>query len=283
MMPRRQRAWWLWPLLPFVAAAAEPGSDAWQVMEAGAAQVLPEGCGTLRRLRCTQGAGGAGAAITVVVFNAGRYRVRIIDQPSGFPLGARPVARTLAEERVTDPAAVVAINGGYFARDFRSDGLDFRPDGLFRLAGVEQFPLSEKAVLSGILAVDGHGRAALLPRQADVAGYPAAFQTGPFVVDPGGLPGVKTPGPVARRTVIATTDDERILVLVTAPLPLVAVSSLLVGHAADFGVTRVERALNLDGGPSTGLAAQTTDGQVLLPELGPVRNVVLFSAQAAGP
>ena len=266
---------WLWLLLPYTAVAAETAAESWRI-ETLETHALPGACGTVRRLRCSIGPGGPGALITAAVLVVERCRTRLVDQPSGFPLGARSVARTLSEARVTDPAAVLAVNGGYFTRDFASDGL-------FRLAGVAHQLLSDKAVLSGILAIDAQGRPSLLSRQADLTAYPEALQAGPFVVDPGGLPGVKTPGPAARRTVIASTADGRILVLVTAPLTLAAVSTLLVDNAADFGVTRIERALNLDGGPSAGLVAQTANGIVSLPELGPVRNVVLISAAEARP
>jgi hypothetical protein len=210
------------------------------------------------------------------VLPAFRCGARLVDQPPGFPLGGGAVAGVLEEARATDPGTVLAVNGGYFGRDFA-------PDGLFRLAGIAHQPLSDKPVLSGILAIDALGRPSLLSRQADVAGYPSALQTGPFVVDPGGTPGVTSPGPAARRTVIASAADGAVLVLATGPLTLAAVSALLVGNAADLGAARIERALNLDGGPSTGFAAQTTDGMVSVPELGPVRNAVLFSAAAPAP
>jgi uncharacterized protein YigE (DUF2233 family) len=225
---------------------------------------LPEGIGVVRR--CTwHGSSAVATDLLTVVLAPGRHRLRLVDQSPAFPLGARSVAMTLAGI----PGAVVAVNGGYFERDFQ-------PAGLCLLEGRTVTPLALQGVLSGIAAIDARGALHLLPRQARLEGMYSAIQAGPFLIDPGGTIGVRARPARARRTVIAQDPAGVTMLLVTGDLTLHEVAALLHAHAPVLGLARVERALNLDGGPSTGLAV-AVDGGWSFPERGPVRNVLVVS------
>jgi uncharacterized protein YigE (DUF2233 family) len=229
---------------------------------------LPQGMGTVRRLlhHVAGERDEAAQPLLAVVLAAGAYRAQLVDQSPTFPVGARTVAQT----RALVPAAGVAINGGYFDPHFQ-------PQGLCRIAGRELSPLSPQGVLSGVVGIAADGGVRLLARDAVLTDLPTAFQAGPYVIDPGGALGVRAHPARANRSVIACDDHGGILLLATGPLTLFQLATLLHDHAPALGLGRIERALNLDGGPSTGLSTVLDGAEWSLAERGPVRNVLVFT------
>jgi hypothetical protein len=249
-------------LIAFVVAAGIAGTATASEPRLVAQADLP--LGTARRLQVDL-AGGVRDLLAVTVVPGGSA-ARLIDQSPTFPVGAV----TVAQARAHVPGAVVAINGGYFEAGFR-------PLGLVRIAGVDRHPRSSAGVLSGVVAIDGAGHLALLPREAELADAVAAFQAGPFVIDPGGVVGVGDRPASARRSLLAMDDHGRLLLLVTGALTLHQVAMLLHDQPQAFGMERVERALNLDGGPSAGLSLALDDPAWSSGERGPVRNILVFT------
>ena len=229
---------------------------------------LPHGLGTIRRLSCIVSGDNDGVTqpLIAVTLAPGIFQASLLDQSPTFPVGSRTVAAT----RALQPRAVVAINGGYFTPSFQ-------PAGLFRIAEKELTPLAQKGVLSGILALDATGGLRLLTREASLEGYPSAVQAGPFVIDPGGEVGVRAGTARANRSLIALDARGRVLLLVTGALTLHHVAILLHDHAPALGLEQVERALNLDGGPSAGLSVALDDPTWSMVERGPVRNVLMIA------
>lgn len=223
---------------------------------------LPHGMGTARRL--TVVVDGVPRPLLSVTLVPGTFAMRLLDQSPTFPVGAR----TVAQSRVLVPTALAAINGGYFEPSFQ-------PSGLLVIAGKTLQPLSTEGVLSGIVALDALGRIRLLPRDAALEGVHTAIQAGPFIIDPGGVVGVRPKPAAANRSLIATDDHGRVLLLATGALTLHQVAGLLHDHPQALGLERVERALNLDGGPSTGLSLALDDPAWSVAERGPVRNVLV--------
>ncbi|HEX3132456.1 MAG TPA: phosphodiester glycosidase family protein [Planctomycetota bacterium] len=232
---------------------------------------LPQGMGTARRM--TLAVEGGSRPLLAVTLVPGSYSIRLMDQSPTFPVGAR----TVAQSRSLVPGALVAINGGYFEPSFQ-------PSGLFRLDGKDLHPLAAEGVLSGIVALDVMGGLRLLPRDGALDGVRSAIQAGPFLIDPGGTLGVNPRPARAQRSVIATDDHGRVLVLATGVLTLHQVASLLHDQPQLFGMEHIERALNLDGGPSTGLSLSlplaVEDPAWSVVERGPVRNVLVVSPAA---
>jgi uncharacterized protein YigE (DUF2233 family) len=250
-------------LLAGLLASAEP-----QLL---AERDLPHGMGLARRLHLPVD-GGVVAAVAVTLVPQ-TYRARLLDQSPTFPVGARSVAVS----RQVVPEAVVAITGGYFQPDFQ-------PSGLLRIDGRALRPLSDDGVLSGIVAITQEGALRLLARGDGVERLPTAFQAGPYLIDPGGAVGVRPSPASARRTLIAVDDHGRVLLLASAgALPLHRLATLLHDHPVLFGLERVERALNLDGGPSTGLSLAFAEPEWSVVERGPVRNVVVVSPDGGMP
>ena len=151
------------------------------------------------------------------------------------------------------------------------------------MARKELFPLVQKGVLSGVLALDATGGLRLLTREAALEGFPSAVQAGPFIIDPGGAVGVRAMAARAKRSLIALDARGRVMLLVTGSLTLHHVAMLLHDHAPALGLEQVERALNLDGGPSTGLSVALDDPTWSMAERGPVRNVLVIAAPVPVP
>ena len=143
--------------------------------------------------------------------------------------------------------------------------------------GVERSPLAAVGVQSAIIGADADGAPFLRQRTDGSAGLRWAVQAGPFVVDPGGALGVNPRPALARRVVLALADGGALVALASAgPLTLHEIARLLMDSPALLGVTRIERAINCDGGPSAGLALSAPAAAWSLAEPGPVRSVILL-------
>src|SRR5438093_1099234 len=105
-------------------------------------------------------------------------------------------------------------------------------------------------------------------------GVAAAVQCGPFLIDRGQSIGGLNDSHLARRTFAATTTGNRALVGVCSNVSLAELSKILATtlFAEDL---RIERALNLDGGSSTGFwFARENSSAFSIPEQKPVRDFV---------
>lgn len=177
------------------------------------------------------------AHLHVVTFSSSTHTFALMDDPAN----AYDLA-SAAKKR----GAVAAVNGGYFKPDRTPLGLRVRQ-------GREIHPLQRARLLSGLLVVNGHQPAVL--RVAEFKRSPKlreAVQTGPFLVDGGktvaGLNAIRP----ASRTVIVSRGSERFGILTTSPITLAAAGQILSTPGLIPGFS-VSRALNLDGGSSTGL------------------------------
>lgn len=255
----------IWPviLVLVLMASVVPAVEPTLIAQAD----LPLGMGTARRL--TVPVEGGSRHLLAVTLVPGSFAVHLMDQSPTFPVGSR----TVALSRALVPMAVVAINGGYFEPSFQ-------PSGLLRMDGREVQPLSQEGVLSGIVALDEAGVLRLLPRDTSLDGVHTAIQAGPFIIDPGGAIGVRPRAFAANRSLIASDDHGRLLLLATGALTLHHLATLLHDHPQAFGMERVERALNLDGGPSTGLSLALDEPVWSMAERGPVRNVLVVAPAA---
>lgn len=204
------------------------------------------------RARLEHGARDRGALVAVYA-DLATYRPRIALNP-----GRRPLEAWLED-------AEVVANAGYFTRERR-------PTGLLASAGelLHPFVPEAGAAGSGVLLVED-GEARLLERDAvgarDFASVELAIQAGPRIIEPDGSPGIwSDDGMRANRTVLGIDGTGRLVVAVV--------------HADDAGLARgpslfelqnalgpeglgriapelaLRAALNLDGGPSSGLFAR---------------------------
>jgi hypothetical protein len=165
--------------------------------------------------------------------------------------GGAPLARLLP---VT---GLAVVNGGYFEADFR-------PSTWLKNAGIELSPRSDTSK-GGVLAL-GEKAVYLGPFAALSFEPRLAVQSFPLVVEQDGRAGIHSDdGQRAARTVACLVGDILHLIVISAPRgdgPTLFESSALMRKAAPGGFgCRV--ALNLDGGPSSGVwfAPQVTARQ----------------------
>jgi hypothetical protein len=215
--------------------------------------------------------GGDGFSSTALVVGPG-MRLALRAQAGNDREKAMPVAGLMAAAD-----GVAALNGGYYTRGFAADGL-------LRVDGREVAPVGTAAVLSGFLAISADGAVSLRTRAEGPGAAPSVRQCGPFLIDPGGAVGIaaNAEAPRARRSVVALGVDGRVALVATSEVSLPDLARCLHDHAEGFGVAGVERALNLDGGPSTALvvAGRTVGGvaaPVVFGERAPVFDAVVVA------
>jgi hypothetical protein len=191
-------------------------------------------------------------------------------EPDEFRFGVTydPQGLTL-EEWQAQTGALIVINGGYF----RLEGDDYIPNGLTVIDGVA---LGESyGAFGGMLAVSENGpELRWLAQQPYDLNEPlqAALQSFPILVKPGGqlgFPAEHEDHISARRTVIARDMAGRILLMV-APQ-----GNLSLHQLSDFLSTadlEIDIAINLDGGPSSGILL--SDPLIEIPALAPLPVVI---------
>ena len=151
------------------------------------------------------------------------------------------------------------VNGGFF-------NADFTPTGMCKIDG-EWINKKPSRGFSGVLTVDKKGKLDLLTRTDKLNNYPTLLQSGPYVIDPGRKVGIHSRiGRETRRTLIGKTKSGDIVILITKPIYLYDLAK-----AVHKTLPTLERLLNLDGGPSTGIITGTTEQL----NTWPVRNYIV--------
>ncbi|MBA2482496.1 MAG: phosphodiester glycosidase family protein [Planctomycetes bacterium] len=199
---------------------------------------------------------------------AANTRITFVEQPVAIKEPGHSVADVMRTK-----AGIAAINGGYFTNEFT-------PAGLLRIDERTVSPKSDEAVLSGFIAIDATGKLTLRTRDDKLDDVTSARQSGPFIIDPGGNVGIKwgDKPAFARRSMIAATIDGYLALIATTDVSLFDLATCLHEHPDGFGLAHVERALNLDGGPSTALCMLGRNEPIVFSEKAPVRDVVVVLA-----
>ncbi len=171
-----------------------------------------------------------------------------------------------------NPKALVTFNGGYFDPDAKVIGV-LVADGQAYGASLQGYGGMLTADASGVIDVRS------LRTKPYSAGekLTAALQCYPVLVMPGGVSSTlaNDNGARARRTVVAIDRSGRFLVIaITDPLTLTESSAWLLASGL-----QVDRALNLDGGPSTGVLVRTPSMNRTVPALSPLPFVVYVEAR----
>jgi uncharacterized protein YigE (DUF2233 family) len=217
----------------------------------------------LRRLRLPGEAGRPAFPLTVVRLDPAQLRLRVAYAPE------QPRAlRSWFDEA----HPLVAINGGFFAEDYRSTALVIS-DGQASGASYEGF--------GGMLAVGQDGDVALwaLSGQPYDPAEPLtqAMQSFPMLVFPGGTPAaIDDNGERARRSAIAIDRSGRLL-LIASPTSEFTLSGLATWLSRSD--LEIDRALNLDGGSSTGLFVDAGEAHEQIDSFGALPLVLLVEAR----
>src|SRR6266536_5152392 len=202
--------------------------------------------------------------VDLAIFSTKSCTLRVLQNKDG----AESLADVMRHEK-----CVAAVNGGYFDEKFA-------PIGLRMANGQMIAPLQRARLITGVLVASSRGVQIVRSREfSRRAGVTAAVQCGPFLVDRGQSIGGLNDSRPARRTFAATTTGNRALVGVCSNVSLAELSRMLAttSFAEDL---RIERALNLDGGSSTGFwFARENSSAFSIPEQKPVRDFVEIVAK----
>lgn len=203
-------------------------------------------------------------------FTSRAFRLEVTD------LGGRPEpAHPTLEAAFRAEGCVAGVNGGFFHPDWQ-------PLGLVISKGQRIHHFETAKILSGLIYSDDRG--IHLVRRGRFQDHPqirALLQTGPFLVEHGRpVRGLSASDP-RRRTFIAT--DWRGHWVIGATASSLTLAELGEGLASPGALTpwRVDRAINLDGGSSTGFFFDRGPGRapVTLEPWKPVRNLLGICAR----
>ena len=178
------------------------------------------------------------ATVHFVRFKPERYTLAVMDNPAGdFTLA------TAARKR----GALAAVNGGYFHPDRT-------PLGLVVRQGKVLHPVQRAKLLSGMVVVRGARISLFRPAELkSTNGVQEALQAGPFLVDGSNpVPGLNATR-TAARTVVFTDNTGQCGLLICRYTTLAETAAILSRPGLLPPPAKITRALNLDGGSSTGM------------------------------
>jgi exopolysaccharide biosynthesis protein len=239
----------------FLVLAASAHAD-WTIVSSASE---PGRGGVVHRRVVVESAGSGRVTIDLAIFSTKSCTLRILQNEDG--------TSTLAEamERET---CLAGVNGGYFDEKFA-------PIGLRIVNGQTIAPLQRARLITGVLAASSRGVQIVRAREfSRRPGVTAAVQCGPFLVDQTRPINGLNNSNVARRTFAATTNPGRALLGVCSSVSLAELSKILATTSFDEDL-KIERALNLDGGSSTGFwFARENGGAFSISEKKAVRDFV---------
>lgn len=198
-------------------------------------------------------------------FTSRAFRLEVVDLGDG----PDPAYPTL-EQAFRAHGCLAGVNGGFFHPHWQ-------PAGLVISDGARINALEVARLLSGVIYSDGKGIHLVRRDQfRDHSGITALLQSGPYLVEHGrAVRGLSASDP-NRRTFVAT--DWRGHWVLGATMGPVTLAELAEALASTGALTpwRVERALNLDGGSSTGFFFERGEGSapVLMRPWKRVRNLL---------
>jgi len=240
----------------FLIVAATADAD-WTIVSSASE---PGRAGMVHRLVVLENSARAErTTVDLALFSTNSCTLRVLQNEGGTD----SLAEVMRQEK-----CLAGVNGGYFNEKFA-------PIGLRMANGLMIAPLQRAQLITGVLVASSRGVQIMRSREfSRRAGVTAAIQCVPFLIDRSQpIDGLNDSRP-ARRTFAATTNGGRALVGVCSDVSLAELSKILAttSFAEDL---RIERALNLDGGSSTGFWFARENGSAFsIPEQKPVRDFV---------
>jgi len=197
--------------------------------------------------------------VDLVLFDDRNLQLEVVDNP------VEP--RLKLAEAMDQAGAVAGVNGGFFHPDYRPAGM--------LVSGGKTVAKPEKAsLLSGAVVAEPSGKVRVLRYRelGQAEQWAAGIQAGPFLVDGGqSVQGLKN-GKLARRTIFISDGQHRHGLVMTGPMTLPEAAAMLTSIEMPDGMG-IERALNLDGGSSSGIWVARGDAVAYYQaEWGHVRN-----------
>jgi uncharacterized protein YigE (DUF2233 family) len=202
---------------------------------------------------------GAGATLDLAKFSPKSARLQLIDNPE----------RRDAADMLNAGNNVAGVNGGYFDENFAPLGLRVRD-------GKKLSPLVRGRLLTGIVVSSGPKTQILRLSEFSTREHAAtAIQCGPFLIDHGAAVRGLDSNHTARRTFVAISGSSDVLIGYCSNASLAQLPAILTA-ASDS--SRIQRALNLDGGSSSAFWFKRKDGSVFsIPEQKSVRDFIAIA------
>jgi uncharacterized protein YigE (DUF2233 family) len=242
-MMMKKVAVWLWFMILLSGGVVSPACAQWRVASQSPPTDLGHGVTFVRKSL----AGPAEAELKLVFFDASKCALRVVSQAS------RAQAVSL-DDAMRGAGAIAGCNGAYF-------NPEFMPLGLEIANGARTGKLERSSLLGGMLMVR-KGRPTMLWRDefTEQAGITDLVQAGPRLVNAGqpvkGLEATKS-----RARTFVLTDCAGHWALGLCDRATLRELSDMIAAKGIITEVEVERALNVDGGSSSGLWFRAPDGK----------------------
>lgn len=208
---------------------------------------------------------GARATLHLAVFNTKTATLRVIDDEGE--------AHARLAETMTREKCVAGVNGGYFDPEYK-------PVGLLVSDGRVVMQKQKARLLSGVVSVvNGRVQIQRAAEFSAKANATNARQCGPFLVERGAaVPGLNDTR-AARRTFVVSNGAERAAIGYSTHVTLAQLGRILAtpGVAGDL---KIQRALNMDGGSSSGFWFSGANGPFTIREQKTVRDYLAVVPKA---
>jgi len=250
-------------LLALLALMLAGQTPSWRLESTS--QAAPLGHGAIFVIKTLSGP--AKVEMQLVFFDEKQCALRVAANPSRYK--AKPL-----NELGSSARAVAVCNGGYF----HLDG-DFGPSGLEIAGGIRADEFRGSGGWVGALMVR-QGKASLIVEKEfqDAPDISDFVQCSPWLVDDDRIAPVLLQGQDMRnhRTFIMTDGAGRWAIGICTRAGVRELAQILITPGI-ISEMKVKRALNLDGGPSTGLWCRSTDGREHFEKPGwAVRNAIML-------
>ena len=242
-------------LLLFALAATAHGED-WTIVSANSE---PGRAGVSHRHIVLENAATRQIAVDLAIFSTKSCSLRVIQNENG----AAALGDMMRQE-----GCLASVNGGYFNDKFA-------PIGLRIVNGQMIASLQRARLITGVLVASSRGVQIVRTREfSQHQKILAAIQCGPFLVDGSRrVPGLNALQR-ARRTFAATGTNGRALLGFCSEISLADLATVLATTPI-AGDSKIERALNFDGGSSSAFWFARENGSAFsIPERKPVRDFV---------
>lgn len=209
--------------------------------------------------------------LSLAVFTKHDFSFRVIDNAGGNDTAKYPDLPTALEAN----GCAAGCNGGFFSRQ------PFAPVGGMISAGVQVSRINRRSWMKGLFVVR-QGRPSLESVEdfKSNTGVSDLLQSGTWLVRNGQSETDNSRDKIARRTFLGHDIFGRWVLGACSPCTLHELAAALRAPEV-VAVINFQTALNLDGGPSTGLWLKQSPDNFYLQELWPVRNYVGISPRVS--
>lgn len=254
-LPKRILLACLGAFLPFLTAAGD-----WKLVEESRSEASP-----ILVRKSVENEAGRQVSLTLCLFQTGDYTLQVVDQ--GDEPGARKYANL--REAMEQNGCVAGVNGGFFGTDFKALGAVYK-DG----KRIAPYVNSNRNGLATGVVWSGTGGIHIVRRQQfrEGPGVKQAIQSGPMLISGGRVVSGLSDSNWRSRSFVLTDWKGNWMIGTSTAVSLAALAKILESDAV-FSSLKIDRAINLDGGRSTGFYLRQDDGKVTyVREFSRVRN-----------